>query len=421
MTLSDRPDVICPALRGIMGDRVFYSCLMNFHDLAGRVSYAEEIHTNKGLSDMIQRRLDGGRGLEIANYIRSQNQRFFNSLVVATYGGSPQWHPLQDVTDNTQDASLAGLPQELIESVGFLTLGGDERLFALDGQHRLAGIKKAIQGDEAQDLSDDISVIFVSHQDTADGLERTRRLFTTLNKTAKSVSKGDIIALDEDDIVAVCVRKLVEETELLDGDRVAFTASSNMPTTNKESVTTIGNLYDVVKVLFTRSVSDLQKGAKQLRDVPTSESNVRLYFEYAKSYFELLGAEFKELGEFFDSDNTGDVVPQFRGQHGGKVIFRPLGLELLTATVCRLTNSVSLEEAVRTAAKLPRDLDAVPFVGLMWNPAGRTIIGGHKVTLREILCYMVGAGSRRYPDGELLKRYRRDTENAHASLPSKVV
>ena len=40
----------------------------------------------------------------------------------------------------------------------------------------------------------------VMHKNTTDGLEATRRLFTTLNKTAKPVSKNAVIALDEDDV-----------------------------------------------------------------------------------------------------------------------------------------------------------------------------------------------------------------------------
>ena len=88
-----------------------------------------------------------------------------------------------------------------IESVGFLTLRGDEKLFPLDGQHRLAGIKRAMR-DGVTHSDDAVSVIFLGHRNTADGLEATRRLFTTLNKTARPVSKSAVIALDEDDVTA---------------------------------------------------------------------------------------------------------------------------------------------------------------------------------------------------------------------------
>lgn len=83
-------------------------------------------------------------------------------------------------------------------------------MFTLDGQHRLAGIQQAIEKGLEQDPFDEVSVIFLAHEDTRPGLERTRRLFTTLNKTAKPVSKGDIIALDEDEGRQGFVRKTAE-------------------------------------------------------------------------------------------------------------------------------------------------------------------------------------------------------------------
>ena len=50
--------IVLPALRGIMGDWIYYSCLMDIEELSKRVRYAEEVHSNKLLSGMIQRRLE---------------------------------------------------------------------------------------------------------------------------------------------------------------------------------------------------------------------------------------------------------------------------------------------------------------------------------------------------------------------------
>ena len=57
MTAKAR-EIVLPALRGVMGDWVYYCCLMNLGELSSRVQYAEEIHNNKALSDMIQRQLN---------------------------------------------------------------------------------------------------------------------------------------------------------------------------------------------------------------------------------------------------------------------------------------------------------------------------------------------------------------------------
>jgi DNA sulfur modification protein DndB len=103
------------------------------------------------------------------------------------------------------------LSEEAKDSIGFLRLTGTEKLFAIDGQHRLSGIKHAIEHD--LELSEElVPVIFVGHANTVVGMRRTRRLFTTLNKTAVPVTKRDIIiALDEDDVMAITARRLYEE------------------------------------------------------------------------------------------------------------------------------------------------------------------------------------------------------------------
>ena len=162
---------------------------------------------------MIQRQLKSMRAKEIADYLTTQSDRLFNALVIATYGGQPNWHALTNVRSKGSSEQLSRLTEETMLSVGFLTLRGDEKLFALDGQHRLSGIKRSLElaevGPDA--LKDQVPVIFVAHETTEPGLKRTRRLFTTLNKTAKPVSKFDIIALDEDDVMALTVRWLIDE------------------------------------------------------------------------------------------------------------------------------------------------------------------------------------------------------------------
>jgi len=414
-------EIALPALRGVMGNWVYYSCLMDLGELAARVHYAEEIHNNEALSDMIQRHLKRGRSAQIAEYLKAQPERFFNSLVVATYRGQPNWHALSNVHSKAKTDELKLLSEETVASVGFLTLRGDEKLFALDGQHRLAGIKKAIKDGLDSDPYDEVSVIFVAHQDTKRGLERTRRLFTTLNKTARPVSKGDIIALDEDDVMAICVRRLIEDTDLFSGKRIAFVASNNMPVTNLSSLTTIGNLYDVLTILFTNAKSDLKKTKADLQRVRPSDETLDAYFAYAKELFIQLRKHFRELDEFFSAKDTEQVVKKYRGSHGGNALFRPIGLEIFTRIIARLTKDMSLAQAVKIAARLPRGLDEEPFERLMWDPNKKTILNGHKVTLREVLLYMLGRNAKNYSEATLLERYRRESGNENAELPGRIV
>lgn len=77
-----------PTLRGRMGDWIYYVTILKFEDVAERVSMAFEIHKSRKLSEWIQRQLTN-RTSDITAYLESQEQRFFNSLILGIYGGSP--------------------------------------------------------------------------------------------------------------------------------------------------------------------------------------------------------------------------------------------------------------------------------------------------------------------------------------------
>ena len=422
MTAKLQPAIL-PALRGIMGNWVYYSCLMQFGDLSARVNFADEIHDHDGLSEMIQRALNRTRRRQIADYVKTQPQRFFNSLVIAVYGGEPNWHALNNVRNTWSDDLLQDIKPETIESVGFLTLRGDEKLFALDGQHRLAGIKSVVSEGYEPAMDDEVSVILVAHERTPAGLERTRRLFTTLNKTARAVTKGDIIALDEDDVMAICVRRLIEQTDLFPDQRILFVQSNNIPPGNFDCLTTIGNLYDVLTILFTQTETSLRKPKSSLQKIRPDDETLDRYFDYAREFFARLRDHFPELDEFFSAQCTRDVVQKYRGDEEGNALYRPIGLDMFTRIIARVTREMPLDRAIATVSKLPRKLSEPPYPGLMWNQStGNIITGtGRKVTLREILCYMIGKNGPDYPATELLNRYRRETGNEHVTLPIPLV
>ena len=163
-----------------MGDWVYYPTLMKLKDIAERVKIAEEIYQSKTLSEMVQQEIKRKRGKEIKDYLLKQEQRFFSSLIVAVYEGDPCWYDITDIKSNSQYDS-EDIPEDVVAGIGILSLNGEEELFTLDGQHRLIGIKEAVA--EAPHLGEDeLSIIFIAHRTDTDGMERTRRLFTTLNR-----------------------------------------------------------------------------------------------------------------------------------------------------------------------------------------------------------------------------------------------
>jgi DNA sulfur modification protein DndB len=204
---SNQEELIVPALRAIIGTWAYYAASLRFADVASRIKFASEVHgRDRQLNELIQRSLEKSAS-DIATYLRRQKEeRFLNALVVGVYEGDPKW--FNATINETERLDASRIPAYGLHALGLLVFDGRERLFALDGQHRVEGIRQALHGDSS--LNDEqILVLFVGHQNTAAGLRRTRRLFTTLNRYAKPVSKSDLIALDEDDAVAIVTRTLV--------------------------------------------------------------------------------------------------------------------------------------------------------------------------------------------------------------------
>ncbi|EPM1620748.1 DGQHR domain-containing protein [Pseudomonas aeruginosa] len=385
--MKKHDQLLLPALRGYIGDWVYYSCLMPVSELALRVDYATDIHQDRALSRLIQRSLEGERAEHIASYLERTPERFFNSLVLATYDGCPEWLEVGNFEATSDKKLIEAIGEQALDTLGFLSLSGDERIFAVDGQHRLAGIKRAII-DKTDFGKERISVIFISHSE--DRRERTRRLFTTLNKTAKPVKKRDIIALDEDDTMAIIARRLIESNSWFASPKILIDASENIPSTNRVCLTTIANLYDVLKQIFKYRVG--QKSDTGLRFYRPSDKELDKFYNYALRFFEALAEAFPAVRELFDSSTPARVTQKYRGEHGGHFLFRPAGLIAFTAVVIAYAkhHELSLPDAIRAISNIPVELTEPPFDGVIWDSGrGKMILTGKRL-LVELLQYMVG-------------------------------
>lgn len=200
-----------PALRAKMGIWIYYISTLSFNDIAKYVSpINNELHSSSLLSEMIQRSITDNYK-SIAHYLETQDEHFFNALILAVYDGNPEWNEIRIEGEDGRD----------IYDLGLLSLNGKEKIFPVDGQHRVEGIKQAIK--KKPELGKDrIAVIFVGHSKDEIGMQRTRRMFSTLNRYAKPVSMRDIIALDEDDIVAIASRELIDNAKLFSDDKIKF-------------------------------------------------------------------------------------------------------------------------------------------------------------------------------------------------------
>ena len=376
-----------------MGDWVYYPTLMKLKDIAERVKIAEEIYQSKTLSEMVQQAIKRKRGKEIRDYLLKQEQRFFNSLIVAVYEGTPNWYDITRIESNNPYDS-EDIPEDVVAGIGILSLSGEEKLFTLDGQHRLIGIKEAVA--ESPHLGEDeLSIIFIAHRTDMNGMERTQRLFTTLNKNAVRVSKGETIALDEDDAMAITARKLVTENPMFVEDRILNNVTDNVPKSNRACLTTIGNLYDLLSILFTKIyVISNKKTLKERKDELTKARQpdhiLDKHYQNACDYFKQLTNCFLPLKEFANSvDDYPIVVKKYRHSDGGSVLFRPIGLKILTEIIAGLVEKYPLSECFKMVSRLPTDLTQAPYNGIIWHPTQKKIIRKNKTLTKNLLFCML--------------------------------
>jgi len=286
------------------------------------------------------------------------------------------------------------IPEDVVAGIGILSLNGEEELFTLDGQHRLIGIKEAVA--EAPHLGEDeLSIIFIAHRTDLNGMERTRRLFTTLNKNTVRVLKGETVALDEDDTMAITARRLVTENPMFMEDRILNNATDNVPKSNQTCLTTIGNLYDLLRILFTevyviskeKSPTDRKNELTKIRQ---PDKILDQHYVNACDYFKRLTNSLPPLQEFVNSgDDYSVVVEKYRHSEGGSILFRPMGLKILTEVVAVLSKKYLPSECFKMISKLPTDMTQMPYNGVLWHPTQKTMIPKGKTLVKNLLLYML--------------------------------
>ena len=417
---DNREQLFLPALRARMGDWAYYVSFMSMGDIASRISVVDDIHSSTSLKEWLQRMLTNN-SQKIAEYLLGQKQRLFNAIVVGTYGGSPNWH---EISVRGRER-IAKVPENVEGAMGLLELRGDETLFAIDGQHRVKGIKEAIRkSDSLQD--EDVCTIFVNgvtsgkrHQDP-EGFQRTRRLFSTLNRYAKPVQKRDIIALDEDDVIAIVTRRLLEEHPLL-RDKVDMGISKSMKPADRIHLTTIVTLYDVMDVVL----RDRQRGWSDYKRWRPAESQVDAFYKKAKEFWDRLCRQFPPLQDVRGSSPQDEVAGKHRGTHGGNLLFRPIGLLLIARVIADLHLIMKMSEAgaIRSVGRTPVDLAKCPWAGLLWDNINKRMLTAkeNQKLARRLLYNAHGGDLAKYPYRTAPKDLRNELAGVLHRDPRKVI
>lgn len=348
------------AIKGKIGIWTYYVTAMRFEDIVEHVvPITKEISNNESFSNMLQRAITDNVD-EIREYILSQQERFFNALVLAVYDGKPEWYELEVEIEDYRTYS-----------VGVLELTGDEVIFPVDGQHRVEGIRAAL-AENAELVNEKVPVIMIGHENNDIGKQRTRRLFSTLNRRARKVNDNELIALDEDDIVAIATREIIENNSLFTGGRLVNIGNKNIPSTNHKAFTSIIELYACNKIIFdylTKKKGLKKKEKDQMLLYRPDDDTTARYVQDINLFWETMRVEIPSLREYVETDENELEKLENRSELGGNLLFRPVALTQYIIALCEYMKKkeCTVEVAVREFNKIPMKIQDEPWKNIIWT------------------------------------------------------
>ena len=375
-----------PAFQCNVGDWKYYICMMKYGEVARQVNFAYELGANEELGQLIQRGISS-RTRGITDYLIKSPHRFLGSLVVAAWGGEPEYTRL---SMDDPDGMLNGLDKEF----GVLTFDGTQQYFALDGQHRLKAIKDAIKV-KPEIGKEDICVLLVTHYDTGDGRLRTRRLFTNINRNAKVTGAAENIALEEDDAFAVLTRRLLEDHVFLKQPgrvRVILSqgtegelklASGSVPKTDATALTTFTVLYDMIHSLAWDQPSILNDETRRPSDSVLDEAY--------KVVSERLDQLFVACGRVRERLEACSSARELRAPKDAEGTGHPFMRPVIQKAIARVASHLMVQKSLDWAtfldrlAKLPWQLSETPWTAVFSSDGGKMLTGKENTLLLEEL------------------------------------
>ncbi len=394
-----------PAIKSTIGNWTYYTASLSFEQVISLVDkMSDEIYQSKSLKEALQRSItDNYKNIE--QYIISQPERFFNSLVLAIYDGEPNWIQV--------DLELGG---DTFYNMGFLTLSGNEHIFPVDGQHRVEGIKSALSTPENRELLKDetIPVVFIGHKNTEIGMQRSRRLFNTLNRYAKPVSQSDIIILDEDDTSAIATRFLIEdstEVSLFKDSRLDDSLQKAINSANKTSFTSLiafAECNEAIQKFYFKQYFINTDEYVEYKDKYYSNRNkinykdfkryrpdkevLDKFIQFTEDYWKKFELALPFIQDYLGIEEENPAYSYRNSDIGGNILFRPIGIvPFVEATLKAIEKDrTNLLDNIFTKLieQIEFSMSEKPWANIVWSPQDHTMITIPKAFIRNMFLYM---------------------------------
>lgn len=213
-----------PAMRGHIGQRTYYSCMMQLSIIPKMFTFRDWAEFRP--EDREQRILNEKRIPHIAKYILDNEEGYLFSSITASYKC--------DVKFKASGGS---------DDIGILEMEFDQANFVInDGQHRCAAIAYALKDNPS--LGDEtISVLLFPYENR----ERVQQMFSDLNRFVSKTSKSLDILYDKRDPISQATMRIAEKVPvfqgMIDKDAVSIPSRSS-------KLFTLSALYDATSELF---------------------------------------------------------------------------------------------------------------------------------------------------------------------------
>lgn len=211
------PEMIFPALEGRMGDRDFYMAVMTLQEAA---MLFEPTSPTLPAELRAQRPLQEKRIPEIVQYLLDKETDWVFGSITVSFDGDLEY------SEKSQRLRLAAETDFVI----------------VDGQHRVAAIKRAINEDPTL-RKQQIGVMFIPFE----GLDRNQQIFSDLNRTVQKTSRSLDILYDHDDPLNGVVKAVAARVDLFHG-RVEKNQTS-LAVRSRHFIT-LSSLYDACRQLL---------------------------------------------------------------------------------------------------------------------------------------------------------------------------
>jgi len=264
MAVDKDESISWPALEGRMGDRSFYMTVLTLQTVA---RYFEPTPATLPAEQRAQRALSERRVPEIQQYLtEKENDWVFGSLTIS-YDGEIEYDSAKRI----------------------LHLDPATDFVVVDGQHRLAAIKQAVDADPLI-RKQSVGVMLLAFED----LTRNQQVFSDLNRTVQKTSRSLDILYDHDDPMTGLVKQVAQQVPLFKG-RVERNQTS-LAVRSKYFIT-LSSLYD--------ACIQLLGGPRVVEPLKDDDEALTVAQEFCVRYWEKLSDVILPWREVRD----GDIKP----------------------------------------------------------------------------------------------------------------